>query len=231
MEYKLDMNTIKALRERKGLSQQELADLVGTSQPQIARLEASKRTLSKSWAERLAPHLDTSAANLIFSEGVNSPILEEKMTIGQASDLPNATIRGKLEGEGRKISVFGQAVGGVDGEFVMNGIPLFEVLAPPNLAASNGAYAVAVSGESMSPRYEDGEVCYVDPKRRVKRGDYVIVQLRLEEEGPLLGYVKRFVRHNSEELVLEQLNPPKELRFAADFVVSVHYIAMAGAAT
>ncbi|WP_192803709.1 S24 family peptidase [Sinorhizobium alkalisoli] len=141
---------------------------------------------------------------------------------------PNATIGASVLGKSKKIPVFGQAVGGVDGEFLMNGSVLFEVLAPPVLSDISEAYAVCVSGESMSPRYEDGEICFVDPGRRVKKGDYVIAQIRLEEDGALLAYVKKFVRHNNSELVLEQFNPAKELRFDARTVHSVHYIALAG---
>lgn len=143
-------------------------------------------------------------------------------------ELPNALVQGKVEGLGRKIPVYGQAVGGLDGEFLMNGTVLYEVMAPPVISHISDAYAVAVSGESMSPRYEDGEICFVDPRRRVKKGDYVIAQIRIEEDGPLLAYVKKFVRHNAAELVLEQFNPPKELRFAAQTVHTVHYIALAG---
>jgi phage repressor protein C with HTH and peptisase S24 domain len=80
----------------------------------------------------------------------------------------------------------------------------------------------------MSPRYEDGEICFVDPMRRVKKGDYVIAQIRMDEHGPLLAFVKKFIRHNSIELVLEQFNPPKELRFPASAVATVHFIALAG---
>ena len=76
----------------------------------------------------------------------------------------------------------------------------------------------------MSPRYEDGETVFVDPKRRPKRGDYVIAQIRLEENGPLLAYVKKFTRHNAEELVLAQFNPAKELRFRSENVHSVHVV-------
>lgn len=143
-------------------------------------------------------------------------------------ELPNASIRGRIEGEGRRIPVFGQAVGGVDGEFIMNGNILYEVMAPPVISHISKAYAVAVSGESMYPRYEDGEVCFVDPTRRVKKGDYVVAQIKTEEHGLLLAYVKKFIRWNSEELILEQFNPAKELRFDARTVYSVHYIALAG---
>lgn len=151
-------------------------------------------------------------------------------TNSETFELPNATIGAKVEGVGRKIPVYGQAVGGVDGEFLMNGNILYEVMAPPVLSHISGAYAVSISGESMSPRYEDGEVAFVDPRRRVKKGDYVIAQIRLEEHGPPLAYVKKFIRHNSIELVLEQFNPAKELRFPASAVHSVHFIVMAGVA-
>lgn len=143
-------------------------------------------------------------------------------------DSPNAKMHGKVVGSGRMIHVYGRAVGGVDGEFEMNGSILYDVMAPPIVADVKDAYAVSVSGDSMSPRYEDGEICFVDPTRRVKKGDYVIVQVRLEEDGPLLAYVKKFCRRNSVELVLEQFNPPKELRFPDHNVHSVHYIALAG---
>lgn len=222
---------IKELREKLKISQSALADAVGTSQPQIKRLEGGDRKLTKEWAERLSPHLGVPPEALLFglpdeveSIKVNSPTNAAQQDI----ELPNAIIRDKVEGLGRKIPVYGQAVGGVDGEFLMNGTVLYEVMAPPVISHISGAYAVAVSGESMSPRYEDGEICFVDPKRRVKKGDYVIAQIRQEEHGPLLAYVKRFIRQNSIELVLEQFNPQKELRFAGNTVVSVHYIALAG---
>lgn len=114
----------------------------------------------------------------------------------------------------------------------MNGNILYEVMAPPVISHINNAYAVAVSGDSMAPRYEDGEICFVDPERRVRKGDYVIAQIRneKEDEGAPLAFVKKFVKHNSIELVLEQFNPPKELRFPASSVVSVHFIALAGIA-
>ncbi len=224
---------IRVLREKIGLTQQQLADAVGTSQPQIRRLEAGERRLTKEWAERIAGHLNTTPEILLFGDPEKISSVNDNapsLPAPPISDLPNAEIRGKVEGLGRKIPVFGQAVGGIDGEFLMNGTILYEVMAPPVISHISDAYAVAVSGESMSPRYEDGEICFVDPRRRVKKGDYVIAQIGYEEHGAPLAYVKRFIRHNSIELVLEQFNPPKELRFPASNVVSVHFIALAGIA-
>lgn len=219
---------IKDLREQKNMSQAELAELAGTSQPQIKRLESGERKLTKEWAERLSPHLNAAPEVLLFGwpdEGELPLVIQEQPFV-----MPNAVVGSKLSGENVKIPVYGQAVGGVDGEFIMNGSVLFDVLAPPSLAGISGAYAVSVSGDSMYPRYEDGEICFVDPKRRVKKGDYVIVQVQTEEEGPILAYVKKFVRHNAEELVLEQFNPAKEIRFPSRQVASVHFVALAGIA-
>lgn len=226
------MNMIKELREKMDLSQSALAERVGTSQPQIKRLESGERKLTKEWAEKIAPHLRIAPEALMFETGTDSPVNDDTKsdTGSPIFDPPNATVGDKVEGLGRRIPVYGQAVGGVDGEFLMNGTVLYEVMAPPVISHISGAYAVAVSGSSMEPRYEDGEICFVDPKRRVKRGDYVIAQIRQEEHGPLLAYVKRFVRQNTIELVLEQFNPPKELRFASNCVHSVHFIALAGVA-
>lgn len=221
-------------------SQQQLADLLSKEGKEVTRGAVGNWELGKEVGlESLVALSRLSGVRvewLASNDGemmisAPTPVINDVLKLDGAATLfdpPNAIIRDKVEGLGRKIPVYGQAVGGVDGEFLMNGTVLYEVMAPPVISHISGAYAVAVSGSSMEPRYEDGEVCFVDPKRRVKKGDYVIAQIRQEEHGPLLAYVKRFVRQNSIELVLEQFNPPKELRFAGNTVVSVHYIALAG---
>ncbi|MDF1777359.1 MAG: helix-turn-helix transcriptional regulator [Rhizobiaceae bacterium] len=230
------MSTIRKLREMLGLTQAQLAKNVATSQPQIRRLEAGERQLTKDWAERLAPHLGTTASELMFGEEPpalpDKPALKTSQPALQKSANPvpaNARLGELLPELHAKLPVYGQAVGGIDGEFVMNGERLEDVFSPPSLSAVIGAYAVYVSGESMEPRYFDGEIVYVNPAKRVRRGDFVVAQIQSEEHGSKLAYVKRFVRWNSTELVLSQYNPEKELRFQANHVVSVHLAVMGGA--
>lgn len=145
-----------------------------------------------------------------------------------AINIHNAEISGEIKAPGHKVKLFGSAVGGVHGEFVLNGSHLDDIYGPPSLAGNDEAYAVMVAGESMLPRYEDGETAFADPKRRVKRDDYVVAQIKMEENGPILAFVKKFIKRNSDELVLEQLNPAKELRFRDNTVVAVHYILRGG---
>lgn len=63
------MSRLRDLRIKSGMSQQALADRIGTSQPQIKRLEDGARKLTKEWAERLAPALQTTAESLMFGNG------------------------------------------------------------------------------------------------------------------------------------------------------------------
>ena len=151
---------------------------------------------------------------------------------GERFPLPmhtaNATLTNQIPEYGPLVPLFGTAVGGVDGQFEFNGNVLDRVKAPASLRLIKDAYAVRIAGDSMDPRYEDGETVYVDPTRRPTRNDYVVAQIRIEENGPPLAYIKKFVRWNSEILVLSQFNPPKELEFDGKQVESVHYILKSG---
>ena len=59
------MSTLRIFRERAGLSQDELASKVGTSQPQIFRLEAGQRKITHEWATRLAPALGVTPDHIL----------------------------------------------------------------------------------------------------------------------------------------------------------------------
>lgn len=160
---------------------------------------------------------------LAYNRG-DAPILTKPIALEPA----NALVTGTKVGRGSIIPLYGAVVGGEDGEFVMNGNHLDDVFAPPSLSGIPGAYAVRVVGSSMSPRYEDDETVYVNPKRRVVRGDYVVAQIHVDEHEPPLAYIKRLVSYTKQRLVLEQFNPPKTLEFDGAQVKSVHYVLRSG---
>lgn len=58
-------NFLKAWREHKKMTQQKLAELVGTTQHQIAYLENGDRALSAKWLRKLAPALGTTPGMLL----------------------------------------------------------------------------------------------------------------------------------------------------------------------
>jgi phage repressor protein C with HTH and peptisase S24 domain len=126
------------------------------------------------------------------------------------------------------IPAYGQAVGGKDGEFILNGNRIADLLAPPSLQGVPDAYAVYVVGDSMEPRYFAGEAVFVNPRLPVRRGDFVVAQIAAEEGEPPHAYIKRFVAREARNLKLEQFNPKKTLEFPVGRVISVHRIIMGG---
>jgi SOS-response transcriptional repressor LexA len=126
------------------------------------------------------------------------------------------------------IPVYGQAVGGKDGEFVLNGNEVSEVLAPASLSTVPNAYAVYVVGDSMEPRYFAGETVFVNPRLPISKGAFVVAQISGGEEEVPHAYVKRFVSQDARRLRLEQYNPKKVLEFPTSKVVTVHRIIMSG---
>ena len=58
-------NNLKAWREYREMTQEDLAGAVGTTQHQIAYLESGERGLSAKWLRRLAPALDTTPGILL----------------------------------------------------------------------------------------------------------------------------------------------------------------------
>lgn len=58
-------NAIRKLRDDRNLTQEELADLVGTSFQQISRLENGNRKLSQEWMHRIGRALGVPPATLM----------------------------------------------------------------------------------------------------------------------------------------------------------------------
>lgn len=217
------MSALRHFRTKAGLSQQALATAAGTSQPQIKRLEAGERTLSKKWAEQLAPHLGVSAETLMFPPSVidETPATATPAEAsGSAPGMqPNAILpeepaqvdTSAFKGP-RNVPVYGTGSGGDGGDFSFNGQLIDHAPRPPGIASRKDVYVVYIVGDSVSPAYEDGTPIYVDPHRRPQPRDYVVVELRGEREGePGPAFVKRLVARGAGKLKLEQHNPPGPL--------------------
>lgn len=224
---------VRALRKRAGLSMAAFAkalDMAGGSSVQRYEDPGSYAGgyLKRDLVAKMAAALVRRGTPPISNEEVWE-LAGPEFSAAAPTEIPNAKIGAKIQASHVTIPLYGQAVGGIDGEFALNeGNKLTDILAPPSLASVSGAYAVTVSGESMEPRYFDGEVVFVHPGRRPVRGDFVVTQIHNPNEGPPLAFVKRLIRYNEGGLVLEQYNPPKELRFEHRAVVSVHVIVMGG---
>jgi len=207
------------LREMKvrGLSQAALARAVEIDVTKINKVVKNKRQLRISELNRINALFDRIDAGIVNDDS--------NARVANLPFAPNAFGRQDLHLSGRTIPVYGQVIGGLDGQFLFNGTQVAEVVCLPTLEKVPGAYAVFVSGESMAPRFFPGETVYVHPNYPPRRGSDVVVQLKPEVEGdPPEGFIKKFVSRNGDFLVLEQYNPPQTIRIPADRVVSVHVI-------
>lgn len=129
-EYDPVMNDLRKIREKLGLTQSELATLVGTSQPQILRLEKATRKLTKEWAEKLAPALHTTPEALMFGSG----------------GLSGMPVMGVIEaGQFRDISLEDQSPDR----------PTISVARDERFPNAD-QYALRVSGDSMDQLFPDG---------------------------------------------------------------------------
>src|SRR5689334_2523832 len=61
-------NRIREFRERAGLSMQALADRVGTTAPQINKLEKGERRLTVDWMVRIGRALSIDPAQLMITD-------------------------------------------------------------------------------------------------------------------------------------------------------------------
>jgi phage repressor protein C with HTH and peptisase S24 domain len=72
--------------------------------------------------------------------------------------------------------------------------------------APEGAFAVRVRGDSMAPRYHDGDLIIVDPARQGRSGEPAVVVYQDPSTGARLSRLKR-LRLGSDRAVLESLHP------------------------
>lgn len=79
-------NFLAAWRERKGLTQEQLAEKVDTTGSVISLLEAGKRALSPKWLRRLAPVLEVPMGYLLEThpDDVSDELLETWARIPEA---------------------------------------------------------------------------------------------------------------------------------------------------
>ncbi len=185
---------IASVRKSLGLSQAEVARRLGWSPPNYARIEKGRFTPSLKSLEAIAEALE-----------VPLSVLAEEHPMGD--EVP--------------VVAFASAGPGV--EFTDQGYPagggMYFLPRPPQFTDPNG-FGVEVSGDSMVPKYEDGQVVMVDTRKRPVSGDYAVVGLMNGDK-----YVKRY-REAGGMVVLESVNPlyppvvvdPSELRFAYKIV-------------
>lgn len=97
---------------------------------------------------------------------------------------------------------------------------------PAALWNAPDAYAIYFHGSSMEPRFYQGEIGIIDPRRPPGPRDFVLVQLNDGESNTVTCVmVKQLERVAGNYVELSQFNPPRTFRIPRDRVARLHRIA------
>lgn len=196
---------VKICREKIGLSQERVAELLGVSQPSYQRLEKGGVKNPKHLNE-IAEIYHTSPEWLKFGVGtppeyLNVPLIPE----GKVPLIPWNKVTawyGIYDFEGL-IKATSFSTGGAVGQPLVN----IEYISFPD-KKNNKVFALRVKGDSMIPQstgrraFLEGEIIIIDPEKTPKNMDYVIAL----QEGSQEALFKQYVIDGSNQY-LRPLNP------------------------
>lgn len=201
-----------------GKAPKDLIDVTGADKSLVSRwLGDTRAEPSEEYLARLGDLFGVSPLRLYEPPpggGRANEVRVADVALPTISDLP------------RDVPVYGTAAGSdyERGAFQLTSDAVDYVRRPPALATNKLAYALYVEGESMSPRFEPGDLIYVNPSRAVRAGDYVVIE-EMDSHEDRRGYVKQYVKRAGDWHVVRQLNPEGELRFPVrDGAVKVHKV-------
>lgn len=116
----------------------------------------------------------------------------------------------------RSLPVLGRAQGGDDGNVVIEEHPIDWTFRPADLQGVSDAFAVFVSGNSMVPKYKNGDLVYVHPSHTLTKHRFALVETKEHK-----GFIKQFVGWQGDTLILHQFNPDMEIILDREQVLRV----------
>ncbi len=205
------MPSLKTLREAAGLSQERLAELAGTSQPQIYKMEQNQRKMTLDWAVRLGSALGIDPGEL----------MEDARGFGVAAKpTPHKTPPASAPELSRSMPVRAVARGGRDQEMFLEDGPIDWIPKPTYLQSARNPYAVYVVGESMMPRFRPAQLLHINPHKPPTPGAGVVVA----KHGNVV-LIKEFVRRTPEGVWLREYQPvDREFSVINEELEAVHTV-------
>lgn len=172
-----NINNLKAARKAKGLSQVEVSQIIGLSQPQYSAWENGKSRIDSISLSRLATLFDVSVDYLL----------------GKSESEPTST-------GGKWIPVLGEVAAGIPIEAVEDVVDYEEI--DSALAATGEFFGLRIKGSSMEPRIREGDVVIVRKQDDADTGDTAVVMVNGDS-----ATVKRIKKEPDGSLVLIPNNP------------------------
>lgn len=161
------MNRIKELRLSKAIKQVDFAKMLGVSQATVSGWESEKYQPDRDTLIKMASYFDVSVDYLIG----NSPVKKEKK-------------------KGVQIPVLGEVRAGYPMEAVENIIDYEEI--DEDMAHRGEFFALRIKGDSMEPRFVEGDVVIVRKQETADSGDIVVALVNGDS-----ATIKKLKRHQN----------------------------------
>jgi len=190
---------LRNYRQEAGLKQSELAEKAGVTGPYVSLLESGKRPPpADAVTRRIERALDLSSGTLLRL----SHIARTPEDIRRVTDIERLYAEGALErsavrretssaGELRPIPLINKVSAGYPADFTDLDYPAGVAdayVGVPDVTDAN-AFAITVCGDSMTPRFREGDVLVISPARRVRDGDFCFV--RVDAHGEVRSTFKQ----------------------------------------
>lgn len=191
----------------------EFGRAIGVAESTMRTYETGVRRPPLEVAERIASALRIDLSDILTGRLRPNARLSPTVFPSDLLSLPN------------DLPVYGQGAGSIlgKGAISMSG-DLGYVRRPPGLAGAKTAYALYVVGQSMEPRYFQGDLLFVQPGRPPRPGDTVVIQIQDSENADIVAYIKIFQRMTDDEVICQQYNPACTIRYARATVRAVQRI-------
>ena len=146
-----------------------------------------------------------------YSKSIDTPVVTTvvpKMSSTEHNLLDNQTRVDTTFGA-YDLPVFGTAQGGAGGSLLMSNEAVDWVIRPAPLLRVRDGYGMIVTGDSMSPKHENGSTALVNPHLPPRNGDTCVFRCH-RDDGSVLAIIKELRRFTDETWFVRQYHPKKD---------------------
>lgn len=183
------------VRTKLKIKQDELSRLTGVSQSQISKYEKGEvANPSFDKLVKIAEALGVTVDDLKTKQdgvGDGQPIRQTTSSVFVPLYAGRATL-GRLNTEAVRLG--------------FNRVANQQIRKPTFLEYSDTAYACVNYGQAMYPRYNDGDIMYVDPTIPPQKGDDVVVAFKCSDGVGYCGVVREFVSQDETKLQVKAVS-------------------------
>lgn len=216
---------ILSARLNAKMTQEELARAVGKTRGAVAQWESGTFHPRPNTMEAIAKALNVSLDWL--HTGIKA---DDNQLSPQDTNYPNGIKSPTVRVPSRQsmpldVPVMGTAAYNTEsGAFRLDSSVIDYVRRPPGLVTTKDVYALYVEGDSMEPKFISGDLIFIHPRKPVRIGDPVVVQIVKGESEPFEAMIAVLVKRTGQQIFLQKYNPNQVISFDNKVIVSVHKI-------